>query len=261
MSNNKFIERNKLAWEEVNVLHQAFKNTYKNKFIEDKDFIAIDHRLMEAMEELQFKNKSILHVCCNDGEELISLKKKGAGKCVGIDISNTAVDSAKELNQQLGFDCEFYADDVHNIENHITEKFDFVLITVGALVWMPDLNLFFNKVGNLMKSGGVLIIQEQHPFSWIIDDEMKLSKTDLYFDKGPYKEAGGLDYLGNKEYQGSDNYTFNYTLGELFNTQIKNGLSIESFQEFPFDISNLRAVIEKEGVPFPLSYICVSKKR
>ncbi len=261
MKNINYIKANKIAWSEVNEFHQEFKKKYKMEFVKNRDFVAIDDRLLQTMQNLNFNGKSILHICCNDGEELISLKKKGAGKCAGIDISTKAIASAKELNKNLGFDCKFYSDNVYNIENHISETFDFILITVGALAWLPNLDLLFKKLIELMNSGARLIIQEQHPFSWLIDDEMKLSKTDLYFKKGPYKEKGTLDYLGNQDYEGSDNYTFNYTLGELFNAQIKNGLSLQSFQEFPFDISNLKATIENEEVSFPLSYICISIKQ
>ncbi|CAL2082497.1 class I SAM-dependent methyltransferase [Tenacibaculum sp. 190524A02b] len=261
MNDINYIEANKIAWSEVNTLHQEFKEKYKEKFIQDKDFVAIDEKLLQTMNRLNFANKSILHVCCNDGEELISLKKKGAGKCVGVDLSIDAITSAIELNEKLQLDCKFHTENVYNIENHISETFDFVLITVGALVWLPDLDKLFSTLSNFMHAGSQLVIQEQHPFSWIIDEEMKLSKTDLYFKKGPYKEKGGLDYLGNKEYEGSDNYTFNYTLGELFNLQIKHGLNIQSFEEFPFDISNLKSDIEKEDAAFPLSYICISKKQ
>ncbi len=261
MSDINYIDANKKAWLEVNDFHQNFKEKYKENLVKDKDFVAIDYNLLHTMERLDFVGKSILHVCCNDGEELISLKKKGADRCVGIDLSDNAIVSARELNEKLKFDCQFYSDNVYNAENHISETFDFVLITVGALVWLPDLNKLFNILSKCMHFGSQLVIHEQHPFSWIIDEEQKLSKTDLYFVKGPYKEKGGLDYLGKEEYEGNDNYTFNYTLAELFNTQIKNGLNIQSFEEFPFDISNLKSDIEKENVSFPLSYICISEKQ
>lgn len=131
---------------------------------------------------------------------------------------------------------------------------------MGALAWLPDLDRLFIIISKLMHSGSQLIIQEQHPFSWLMDDELKLSNTDLYFEKGPYKEKGGLDYLGNKEYEGSNNYTFNYTLSEVFNTQIRNRLEIQFFEEYPYDISNLKSAIVKESPSFPLSYLCISKK-
>lgn len=259
MKNKQHINSNKVAWEEVNEFHQNFKKKYKDRFKEDQ-FVSINDVLLQTMNDLNFIGKSILHVCCNDGEELISLKKLGAGKCVGLDVSSSAIKSAEELNNTLGFDCEFVADDVYNIEEHITSEFDFILITVGALVWLPDLNLLFEKLSQRMSKGSKLIIHEQHPFSWLIDDEMKLSEKDLYFEKGPYVERGELDYLGNVQYDGSANYTFNYTLMELINGQINNGLTIQSFTEFPYDISNLKQMMENEKVSYPLSYLCVSMK-
>lgn len=258
MDNKKYINANKTAWEEVNALHQEFKKSYKKSLIEDKNYVAIHQRLLEVLNDIGFKDKHILQLCCNDGEELISLRKLGAGSCTGVDISEAAIASARELNDALGLDCRFYVKDVHEIEDIIHETFDIVLITVGALVWLPDLELFFEKAAGTMCKNATLIIQEQHPFSWIIDEDMKLSETDLYFEKGPYEEEGSLDYLGNADYRGSINYTFNYTLSELINAQIKNNLQIERFEEYPYDISNLRKDIEDKEISFPLSYICIS---
>ena len=161
MDLREYNNKNKLAWEEVNVLHQKFKERYKNSLIEDEKFVVLDQALLSKLNEIGLEGKSILHPCCNDGEELLSLKKLGAGKCVGVDISETAIKSAQELNSKLGFDCEFLASDVYDIEKVVTEKFDLVLITVGALLWLKDLNPFFEKLSGLMNKGAKLIIQEQ----------------------------------------------------------------------------------------------------
>jgi ubiquinone/menaquinone biosynthesis C-methylase UbiE len=256
----EYVKANKIAWNEVNSLHQKFKESYKSSFLNNEKFSLIDDKLLKVLEDVCIKDKSILHLCCNDGEELISLKRMGAGKCVGVDISEEAIKSAEDLNDALRLDCQFHAANVYQLDEVIRETFDIVLITVGALAWLSDIELLMQKTAMAMHKGSRLIIQEQHPFSWLIDEEMKLSKTDLYFKKGPYAEEGGLDYLGKTDYKGSVNYTFNYTLSELFNSMIKNSLQLESFFEYPYDISNLKEDLQKEEADYPLSYICVAKK-
>lgn len=260
MDYKKYTEANRIAWNEVNPMHQDFKKRYKSKFTLE-DFSTLDENLLEVLNKITFQNKSILQLCCNDGEELISLKKMNAGTCVGIDISDEAIDSARFLNDQLGLDCTFHVYDVYEMDEIIeNEKFDIVLMTVGALVWLPDLNQIIKKISKVLSPEGFLVIQEQHPFSWLIDEEMKLSEEENYFRKEPLKEEGGLDYLGKTEYEGSANYSFNYTFSDLFNAIADNGLSLYKLFEYANDISNLKEDLEQKELSYPLSYICIAKK-
>ncbi|MGZ5188516.1 MAG: class I SAM-dependent methyltransferase, partial [Kaistella sp.] len=50
--------------------------------------------------------KEILHLQCHFGQDSISLSRMGA-KVTGIDLSDKAIDAAKELALQCGTDTEF----------------------------------------------------------------------------------------------------------------------------------------------------------
>ncbi|WP_166922952.1 class I SAM-dependent methyltransferase [Flavobacterium poyangense] len=260
MDYKKYTEANRIAWDEVNPIHQDFKKDYKSKFALDH-FSTLDENLTEVLNKITFQNKSILQVCCNDGEELISLKKRNAGKCVGIDISAEAINSARLLNDQLGLDCIFHVSDVYEMDEVVkNEEFDIVLVTVGALAWLPSLNPIIEKISKTLVPEGFLVIQEQHPFSWLIEEDLKLSENENYFRKEPLKEEGGLDYLGKTEYEGSANYSFNYTFSDLFNAIADNGLCLYKLFEYANDISNTKEDLEQKELSYPLSYICIAKK-
>lgn len=248
------------AWDEVNPRHQSYKKKsgHKQKFLR-KSYHTLSAPLHEAFLDFEMEGKSILHLCCNDGEELVSLKKLGAGKCTGVDISASAVHSAKVLAAGLHLDVQFMTADVYDLAPAAYGKYDYVLLTVGALCWLPDLGKFFDTVSDQLKKGGHVVILEQHPFSGIVEDDMTISTTFGYFDKTPYEESGDLDYLGKEAYEGKKCYTFNHTLGDVLSALIQNGFALKRFEEHPDDISNLKTELEKAPHPFPLSYLLVSQ--
>lgn len=49
---------------------------------------------------------------CNNGRELLSIKNKGAGYCVGFDIAEGFIDQARQLAKAGDIDCEFVQSDV-----------------------------------------------------------------------------------------------------------------------------------------------------
>lgn len=39
------------------------------------------------LEKINLVDKAVAQLCCNNGRELLSIKNKGAGYCVGFDIA------------------------------------------------------------------------------------------------------------------------------------------------------------------------------
>lgn len=257
----RFTSKVQEAWDEVNPRHQAYKKKsgQKKKFLR-KNYHTLPAPLHEAFLDFGLEGKSVLHLCCNDGEELVSLKKLNAGKCVGVDISSSAIHSAKVLAAGLHLDVQFETRDVYDLEVNEYGSFDYVLITVGALCWLPNLKSFFEVASGQLKNGGHVLIMEQHPFSDIVEDDMRISDKYGYFDKAPYEEAGDLDYYGKESYQGKTCYSFQHTLSDIFSALIANKFFTERFEEFPDDISNIKGELEKAKRPFPLSYLVAARK-
>ncbi|MFA0964928.1 class I SAM-dependent methyltransferase [Roseivirga sp. BDSF3-8] len=247
------------AWDEVNPRHQSYKKKsgHKKKFLR-KNYHTLPAPLHEAFLDYGLEGRSVLHLCCNDGEELVSLKKLNAGRCVGVDISSSAIHSARVLAAGLHLDATFEVADVYDLPDAAYGRFDYVLLTVGALCWLPDLKAFFATATSQLKDGGHLVIMEQHPFSAIVEDDMKVSETFGYFDKTPYEEAGDLDYLGKEAYEGKTCYTFHHTLADIFSALLENKLQLSRFEEHPDDLSNLKRELERAPQTFPLSYLLVA---
>jgi len=88
IASKKYTESNKAAWNEVMPLHQkAAKERWDNYFMQP-GFVCLDENERGHLTRIGIKGKSVAHLCCNNGIELLSIKNLGAGDCFGFDLSN-----------------------------------------------------------------------------------------------------------------------------------------------------------------------------
>jgi SAM-dependent methyltransferase len=214
---------------------------------------------LSVLKSFGIKDKAIVHLACNNGIELLSLKKMGAGACAGFDICDEAIKDAKLRSSRLNLPVHFEQCNVYDIPPYFNGSFDLVYITIGAMVWLPDLQEFYAVAKRLLKPGGSLFIYEQHPFTevlpWNLVDGSAPEIENNYFPTEPIKGDGSLDYYGNVEYDAPDTYEFVHPLSEIMTAIIENGFRITSFTEYETDISNGFGWIEKCEFRLPLSYI------
>jgi len=142
-----------------------------------------------------------------------------------------------------------------------------ILITIGALAWMPDLERFFKQVAKMIKPGGHLVIYESHPFTYMFADE---GEEDFdpdnpekiiydYFRTEPWIGTDGIDYYSGNRYDSKVNYCYSYNISTLLNSVIKSGLRIAEFNEYKHNISSEYKLLEKNK-NMPFSYILVAEK-
>ncbi len=265
-----FTNSNKEAWDEAMPKHRLSAKEKLDELFSQKGFvIQNDETILNIFKKYDITNKTIAHLCCNNGSELLSLKNMNAGKCFGFDISNEAINEATQRAIKSKIDCEFICCDVYDIESKYYNWFDIVYITIGALGWLPDLNTFFNVVNKLLKEKGIVIIHELHPFTEILPfdgDEANLNTKDFvkiiepYFRNGPIIENDGIDYVGKTKYESKTTYWFAHSLSDIINGIVSNELKIKEFIESPKDITTIHQSIEKMNFSLPLSMIVVCEK-
>ncbi len=266
MVDNKTIRQaNRKAWNEVMPYHRKAKDEEWDKEFSNSDFIIQDKIELEALKKLNIIDKNIVHLCCNNGLELLSLKRLGAGRCVGFDIADEAIKDGNRRAEKFSIPVEFYQSDVFEIPNEYNEQFDIVYITIGALVWLPDLKEFFAVANRLLRANGKLFIYESHPFSqvlpWDVTAETGAPEIKYtYFTEGYQVYNDGIDYYGGADYVSEDCYEFEHTLSTILNAIMSNGFIMQSFDEYSHDISNGLKWVESLDIMLPLSYILVAKK-
>jgi SAM-dependent methyltransferase len=241
------------SWDEAASIHKKINFDLATK-INNPSYSNLDSNLNSLFDNQNVANKSVAQVCCNNGVDLISVKNKGAGRCVGIDGSTEFIKQANELSKIAGHnDMEFICSDIYALPNEYHKQFDLVFITVGVLYWMPDLIKFLNVCSALLKQGGHLLIEEIHPITNMYEEGDPSFLKYSYFDKTPYKDETGLDYFTNQTYKAKANYWFNHTLSDIFSGALSADLVLEHFKELPDNLGNVCEDLEMLQYNPPLS--------
>lgn len=264
MDTKTVTEANREAWDEAAPKHAAHNQESLVESFRNPAFTLLNDIEMTRLNAIGIEGKDVAQVCCNNGRELICVKRMGASRCVGFDGAQGFVDQARELNSAAGTDVEFVCTNIYEIDPAFHNSFDLVTITIGVLGWMPDLPAFFGILDKIMRPGAALFIYEQHPFL----DMMEVGGPDdpagfelSYFTKEPYVETGGLDYWGGEKYDAKPVTSFSHTLSDVIMAGIDKGMAVEHFEEFPDHISNTWYNVEKQIDGFPMSYTLSFRKQ
>jgi len=259
----QFTEMNRAAWNDAMPLHQkANKDRWDKKF-NDANYTNQDEFELAELNRIGFKNKSIVQFCCNNGVELLSLKRLGAARCVGFDISDEAVKEALGRAKRFKLDAEYYQSDVYEIGSEFDNQFDLAYFTVGALGWLPDLAKLWQIVNRLLKPDGKILIYEQHPFSLVFagDGEADPLKIEYpYFSTEPEISTESLDYIGNSNIEGKENVYFVHTMSDMIESLLAAGFNITGLKEYAHDISAGLQEVEAMQLDLPLSYVLTARK-
>ena len=66
------------------------------------EFTTFDEVERRVFSKISLENKDVAQLGCNNGRELISVKKAGAGRCVGFDLSENFIALARQLALESG---------------------------------------------------------------------------------------------------------------------------------------------------------------
>ncbi|WP_052675835.1 class I SAM-dependent methyltransferase [Paenibacillus sp. IHBB 10380] len=265
MNIKTYTKSNREAWNEVNPIHQKHNPINLKEVFQTKGFSTLDEHITDTFRRLGLQGKRAAQLCCNNGRELLSLVNLGAQSGTGFDISDHAIEEAKELAETSGLPCTFVRTDVYDIDSTHVNQYDLMYISIGALTWLPDLHKFFGIASTLLKKDGMLVIYEMHPLLNMLamedepefEDPLKIAFS--YFKSDPWIANTGIDYVGNTTYESQTNYSFSHTLASIFNAVIQSGINITEYEEHQHDISCIYTDVEKEG-KFPMSYTLIGKK-
>ena len=188
-----------------------------------------------------------------------------AAEGIGFDIAENQVRFANEKARELGLPCTFIAQNVLEIGDEYRERFDVVIITIGALCWFKELESFFSVVSGCMKPGAVIIIHEQHPFTNMLamegdpgyDKEQKLNFFFSYFEH-EWTGNDGMFYMTGKSYPSKTFTDFTHPLSEIATALCNHRMVITGLREFDYDISTGFGELDHLG--FPLSMIIEGEK-
>lgn len=259
-----YAEINKASWNKKVQFH------IDSDFYDNDNFLKGKSSLNTIELELlgNLKGKSVLHLQCHFGQDTLSMARMGA-TVTGLDISDEAIQKAREFNEQLGLDAKFVCCNVYDIEEHVDQQFDIVFSSYGTIGWLPDLEKWAKLIAKYLKPGGQLVFAEFHPVIWMFDDDFK--KVAYKYDS---PEAIVETYSGTyaeKEAEIESKYVmWNHGLATVFKNLLTAQLTITHFEEYdysPYPCFNQVVEFEKGkwrvkefGDKVPYVYSIVAKK-
>jgi SAM-dependent methyltransferase len=261
-----YIKSNKEAWEEA-FEHRAkgwAEEVYER--LQNETYPFLKKELIEELHEFDFNDKTVSQFCCNNGRELLSIMKFGAKQGIGFDIAENMVFFANETAKKTKINCQFIATNILDIDEKFYNSFDFIFITIGALIWFKDLNLLFDKVSRCLKHGGTLLINETHPVTNMLaaigetnyDEKAPNKLVNSYFKEEPWVENSGMGYMSAESYKSKTFYSYSHTFSDIVNSLSSNRIAISKLREFQYDMSTSFANLNNLGIP--LAYILTAKK-
>jgi SAM-dependent methyltransferase len=192
----------------------------------------------------------LLHLQCNCGQDSLSLAALGA-EVTGVDISDAAIEFAKNLSRESGIPAKFERADVLDwLDEAVVreERYDRVFSSYGTICWIADLPRWARGVASVLAPKGRLVLFEFHPLCWSFDCEGRVIES--YFIDGPIPERGGVnDYVagsgtdllpmgkapGMHGFQNPEPaMAFQHTLAQTVQALADAGLFIEQVREYPY---------------------------
>ncbi len=262
-----YSQSNKEAWEEA-YDHRSEGWDAKDiiKRIRDEKGTYFQDEVLEVLKTYNLKDKTVGQFCCNNGRELLSLMTFGAKEGIGFDIAENMIATANLAAEILELNCSFYAADILTLDEKYNDRFDFLIVTIGALTWFEDLTAFFAVASRCLKKGGALLVNEMHAFTNMLGvegedeydpkDPKKLVHS--YFKSDPWIENDGMPYLTETNYESKTFYCFSHTVATILTALSDNGFCLTKFKEFAHDISGNFEALDHSGIP--LSYLLTAVK-
>lgn len=251
----KYTAQNRQAWDEI---AEVRSKTMKTAEFFAKGGCTLSDELLAVAGDVH--RLSLCHLQCATGEDTLSWANRGA-HATGIDLSPKQIELAKQKAAAAGLPVRFIASDIYTLPAHLfEERFDIVFTGGGAIVWLPDLQEWAKIIAGLLKPGGRLIIDEEHPLAGCMEVQDGVVRiVDDYFGRKPEMFIGWTHFSGG-EHATEKKYEFTWPLGDVVTALARAGLRIELLEERPSQAGWRFGDKLDEVARIPGEYLLVARK-
>ncbi|CAF0760757.1 unnamed protein product [Rotaria sp. Silwood1] len=185
------------------------------------------------------QGQRILHLQCHFGLDSLSLVRCGAQHVTGVDLSDQAIDKARELAETLNLttSTRFICCNIYDLQEHLScdqdELFDIVFTSYGVTAWLPDINKWASLISRYLKPNGIFIIVEFHPVLWMFDDMFSRIEESYFNQKVIISQCNG-SYADRNAPISNSSVEWNHSLSEIVQALIDHDLRINVLQEFDY---------------------------
>lgn len=251
----KYTAQNRQAWDEI---AEVRSKTMKTAEFFAKGGCTLSDELLAVAGDVH--RLSLCHLQCATGEDTLSWANRGA-HATGIDLSPKQIELAKQKAAAAGLPVRFIASDIYTLPAHLfEERFDIVFTGGGAIVWLPDLHEWAKIIAGLLKPGGRLIIDEEHPLAGCMEVQDGVVRiVDDYFGRKPEMFIGWTHFSGG-EHATEKKYEFTWPLGDVVTALARAGLRIGLLEERPSQAGWRFGDKLDEVARIPGEYLLVARK-
>ena len=230
-------ERNRKAWDEV---HRRRAQAMRGQ-------LGLPETVRAALGHVQ--GKRVLHLQCATGESTAEIAELGA-LVTGVDISGEALDVARERWPEMSW----VQADAHALPQELTRgRFDLVYTGGGVLVWLHDLDAWAHGIASALRSGGDLLLHEEHPVAMCVDQGLRWRED--YFDESVLVNVGWEHFDLPGEPATEEKHERFWRLGQIVTAVAGAGLVVRQLEEYP-GTSSFRRLPSK----VPGSYVLLARK-
>ncbi len=179
----------------------------------------------------------VIHLQCATGEDTLSWSVLGA-EAVGVDISDQQIEIARQKAAQAGLSTRFVPADIYDLPAalpaDLRRPYDLVFTGGGAIVWLPNLARWAEIVAGLLRPGGRLLLDDEHPVSgcrWVENGQLQIASD--YFARSHPETGTGWSHFKGGEHARETKYEFIWPLGDIVTALAQAGLIIERLDEYP----------------------------
>jgi SAM-dependent methyltransferase len=175
-----------------------------------------DLRLLPDLE-----GKDVVELGCGTAYFGAWLKRAGAGRVVGVDVTPAQLETARRMNEAFGLGLEFLEENAERTSLP-DASFDLVFSEYGASIWC-DPALWIPEAARLLRPGGELIFMRGTTLMILcMPDEGEVAERLVRPQKGLYR----LDWTDE-----DPGVEFHPSISELFGILRSNGFELLDFRE------------------------------
>lgn len=239
---------NRLSWNAATKAHNSHR-VDQAKFLKDggSTLFPEEVKLLGNV-----NNATLLHLMCNSGQDTLSLATLGA-KVTGVDISDEAINFAKQLSADSGISADFYCSDAYDWfpkAKNEERSYNIIYTSYGVLHFLPDLAQWAHGISSLLTNGGKFVVIDFHPFIETLNWRRSHGKFPYFGDGKPITFKRGItDYVNNwKDLTTPSGYKkgikrfnnphpvhyYQWGISQIVTALLNAGLNLQDFREYPY---------------------------
>ena len=149
------------------------------------------------------------------------LKKRGASRVVGVDITPAQLETARQMNEEFGLGLEFIEANAESVPLP-DATFDVAVSEYGASIWC-DPYLWIPEASRLLRPGGELVFMRETDLQMVCSPDDDLVAESLV---RPLHGMHRLDWTS-----GEKSAEFHVSNGELFRVLLGAGFEVVDYRE------------------------------